>query len=312
MAPLVGRLLQATTDRHHPLTARTLIGRSRRCDLVVPHASISGEHALIWWDGERWSIRDLGSRNGTLVDGHRLDDAPRVLELDARVQLGAHPLAWTVDCLAPPRARAVALDDPERPAIEAEDGVLALPDERVAELVIYGSATAGWVLEAGERARPVEDREVIEVAGTRYRLELPQLLGETADLDSVPPRLAELTLRFRVSSDEEHVSLEGLLGQPPTQRSLALGPRAHHYTLLTLARARLADAELPEPERGWVYRDQLQAQLQLDREQLNMLVFRARKQLAAAGIENAHELVERRPDTHQLRLGIGRVEILGG
>ncbi|PRQ06332.1 FHA domain-containing protein [Enhygromyxa salina] len=304
----MGSLSQANTGRIHTLAARTLIGRSRRCDLCIPHPSISGEHAIIWWTGDRWQIRDLGSRNGTRVDAVAVAEAPTDLELDSRIELGAHPLPWTVTSLAPPRARAVARVSNR--SVEAVDGILALPDDEAAELVIYGNPRTGWTLERGDHARPVEDREQVEVGGTSYVLELPQLLAETTDLSSAAPRLAELGLRFHVSSDEEHVQLVALIGEPPSQRALDLGARSHHYALLTLARARLADAELSSGDRGWVYRDQLQDQLQIDRQQLNMLVFRARKQLAGSGVEDARDLVERRDDTQQLRLGVQRLEIL--
>jgi len=42
---------------------------------------------------------------------------------------------------------------------------------------------------------------------------------------------------------------------------------------------------------------------------LNVQIFRARKQLAAAGFEDAAQLVERRPGARQLRLGTGRLRV---
>jgi hypothetical protein len=43
--------------------------------------------------------------------------------------------------------------------------------------------------------------------------------------------------------------------------------------------------------------------------QLNIEVFRIRRQFAAAGVVDAANIVERRPRTRQLRIGTGRVSI---
>jgi adenylate cyclase len=50
------------------------IGRADDCDLVVPDRTVSRHHAsLIHYDDGRWVIRDLGSKNGTRVNGARVD-----------------------------------------------------------------------------------------------------------------------------------------------------------------------------------------------------------------------------------------------
>ncbi|MFI5372004.1 MAG: SpoIIE family protein phosphatase [Candidatus Eisenbacteria bacterium] len=47
----------------------TRLGRSSRATLQVPDPTVSKEHAEIVRRGERWFVRDLGSRNGTRVNG---------------------------------------------------------------------------------------------------------------------------------------------------------------------------------------------------------------------------------------------------
>ena len=48
------------------------IGRSIECDCVVSEASVSRRHAELRRVGEGWLVRDLGSRNGTRLNGVRV------------------------------------------------------------------------------------------------------------------------------------------------------------------------------------------------------------------------------------------------
>ena len=66
--------------------ARTTIGRDETADLRLPVAAVSRAHAEILWDDSRWLVRDLGSRNGTLLDGHPITQA--VLERGAELRIG--------------------------------------------------------------------------------------------------------------------------------------------------------------------------------------------------------------------------------
>src|SRR5258708_13050050 len=61
------------------------IGRRRESDIIVEHASASRDHAVIQ-GGEPPTIEDLGSSNGTRVQGNRI--APRTpLQLPAGTSL---------------------------------------------------------------------------------------------------------------------------------------------------------------------------------------------------------------------------------
>jgi transcriptional regulator with PAS, ATPase and Fis domain len=48
---------------------RGTVGRSRSCALSLDDARVSREHAEITFADERWAVRDLGSHNGTVLDG---------------------------------------------------------------------------------------------------------------------------------------------------------------------------------------------------------------------------------------------------
>ncbi|MFC7787986.1 FhaA domain-containing protein [Microbacterium sp. MAHUQ-60] len=62
--------------RHHTLSrARTVIGRGSDADLAISDAGSSRRHAEVLWDGERAMLRDLGSTNGTKINGEKVREA---------------------------------------------------------------------------------------------------------------------------------------------------------------------------------------------------------------------------------------------
>ncbi len=63
-----------------------VIGRGRGADIVIAEPTISRAHAAIGYDGEGFFVQDLGSTNGTRVNGHRTERAP--LKGGDDVQLG--------------------------------------------------------------------------------------------------------------------------------------------------------------------------------------------------------------------------------
>jgi S1-C subfamily serine protease len=72
-----------------PITGeRFLVGRDERCDFVLAEEAASRQHAVFetGQDG-RVLLRDLGSTNGTLVDGVRLAE-PRELRGGEQIQIG--------------------------------------------------------------------------------------------------------------------------------------------------------------------------------------------------------------------------------
>jgi predicted component of type VI protein secretion system len=63
------------------------LGRSRECDCVIWEPTVSRRHAELRGDGGRWLLRDLGSRNGTRVNGLRVLEETEVRPGD-RIALG--------------------------------------------------------------------------------------------------------------------------------------------------------------------------------------------------------------------------------
>jgi len=73
----------------YPLDGEDMvIGRSSEVAVALPDSSLSRMHARILRDGSCFTIEDLGSTNGTFIDGDRLD-TPRTLEDGCRIHLGS-------------------------------------------------------------------------------------------------------------------------------------------------------------------------------------------------------------------------------
>ena len=53
---------------------QVILGRDVRCDVMLNNDSISRRHAEIVRMAEGWLIRDLGSQNGTYVNGQRVQE----------------------------------------------------------------------------------------------------------------------------------------------------------------------------------------------------------------------------------------------
>jgi DNA-binding NtrC family response regulator len=68
------------------------VGRSAECDLVISDLELSRVHAQFRREGEGWALVDLGSRNGTWLNGARLVGPARIGDGD-EVSLGRATLA---------------------------------------------------------------------------------------------------------------------------------------------------------------------------------------------------------------------------
>jgi transcriptional regulator with GAF, ATPase, and Fis domain len=56
------------------------IGRDTACTISIIDARASRRHAELAFEGDRWIVRDLGSRNGTFVDGERVGERAAVTD----------------------------------------------------------------------------------------------------------------------------------------------------------------------------------------------------------------------------------------
>jgi hypothetical protein len=79
-------VLEVAGKRYPISKSRTVIGRGTEADITVDDSGISRRHVEILWDGTRAQANDLGSTNGSVLNGQRLSSA--ALEADAVITAG--------------------------------------------------------------------------------------------------------------------------------------------------------------------------------------------------------------------------------
>jgi predicted component of type VI protein secretion system len=110
----------------------TLVGRKEDCDLRLDHKSVSKMHCVIVKTDGLLLLRDLGSTNGTRVNGQRVrraallpNDQLTIAHFKFRVHLGPDQPAAAV------------------PAVRPDEHTQALDAKEVAELLRKAKASGG-------------------------------------------------------------------------------------------------------------------------------------------------------------------------
>jgi hypothetical protein len=277
----------------HPIACRT----------VLPCPDVSQIHALLRWNQHRWEILDQ-SRNGTFADEQRLPSGTWLpLAEGCELAMGEAPEAqWSVADLAPPADCLLPLRGDAPPLALRPQGMF-VPSVSQPEVHVHCQDNRSWMLEDLRGVSPLEDGAIVHTSAMDWEVVLCPDLTSTQDTRRHPAaaRGPEATLHFELSQDEEHARLRVEIGG----RCIDLGERIHHYSLATLARLRLRDAErgLDSHAQGWVSIAELARMLGVDPSYVNIQIFRARHQLANAlpqGTE-APLLIERRRG--EVRLG---------
>ena len=88
--------LVSNDGRNYPLSiGSTVIGRGDQANLRLPDVGISRRHARLDFDGAQVVLTDLGSTNGTMVNGQRV--SAMALNPGDVIQLGTTTLTFRVD-----------------------------------------------------------------------------------------------------------------------------------------------------------------------------------------------------------------------
>lgn len=252
-------------------------------------------------------MRDLGSDRGTWVNGARLSSGSDIrLSRGDMLRFGALTEEFHLIDVTPPRLSARRLTD--RHLAESNGEELFLPSAQNPEVRVFKDEIGRWTMARGHHVHFVSNAELVVVGGQIYRLYLPSGLARRAYRSATELSIANVKFELRVSQDEEHVEIWLHKGLGETE---ILPARAHYYTLLVLARARLADREreLPLEARGWRSSPELSRMLAVDESSINVHVHRIRRDLETLGLVDANQIISRQRSRRLLRINSPKLEI---
>lgn len=198
------RILLPTGDvfDHEIRDEETQIGKGPRNDLVIADPSVSTAHAVLRRDADAYTIADLGSRNGTFVDGERVTSPRRLTHGDV-IGMGLSKLTFRLADHS--ETASIELDElAPKPTVRA--GPPPLTEEALAEAVVNSGLVSRSDLDrvrANGKGRRlcralVEDHLVSEESLRDLMsrtFEIPVIDLETAHFDDsviaeFPPRVA--------------------------------------------------------------------------------------------------------------------------
>jgi hypothetical protein len=180
-----GGVLIDPWGRPHPLDARTLIGRQLEgAGVCVLEGSVSRHHAHLSYDPVKkaWSLRDLGSVNGTLINDHELHEASTTLRAGDRIHVGQVGFYFLPDGASLPP---VTLDPAAANTLRPIDRVAAPPSPTP------GSASAHTGLNAIEASE--FDSENTDVGLPHLSMRLNEPTGGGGGLVEIDGKHVQLT-----------------------------------------------------------------------------------------------------------------------
>ncbi len=126
-----------------------VVGRDPACDWVIDLPMVSSRHALLTRSAGQALIKDLGSSNGTFVNGRRIEGEMTVFNGDL-IGLGSHMLALAVESPAaiPAPIPTAALEPPPVPAHPVGALAEAKPRKTALSLELGDALKPPWRLPA--------------------------------------------------------------------------------------------------------------------------------------------------------------------
>lgn len=163
-----------TESREYLLDGKPVaVGRSPSCEIVLENDQLtSRRHAQLRFDGDHYSVVDLGSSNGTFVNENEIREATPLKDGD-RVIIGEHEFLYTIPSVA--RANH-GTATPSMPGVSVAE-MAAVPPADVAAVDVAEPAAA---------AQPAADIAAFETVATASAT-LPETDSATASATASAP-----------------------------------------------------------------------------------------------------------------------------
>jgi predicted component of type VI protein secretion system len=176
-----------------------VIGRGRQSDIVLAEQGISRQHASIQHGPQGWILTDLGSTNGTLLNGQPIRaQEPYLLRPGDRVAIGSSVMLLQQD--APQEAAAPPAHHRDRPR-----PALLIAGAFFLVVVLAGIvALLVTVLKPDEEATTPESIDPLEGIGTV--LPIPTALQDLVTALPIPTQLEDLATALPVPTQLEDIA----------------------------------------------------------------------------------------------------------
>jgi len=153
------------------------LGRDNSNAVRLHDTEVSRRHAEIRLDDDQYRVFDLGSANGTFVNGHLVDQAP--LRTGDRLQLGQTVMLYNEGPLGARRDLTARVDLLARSSPEDRSAILrSIPSDEGSRVLQQPDGAAGWL------------RERLMSLSVMYRA--TQAVSHILDVDSLLPQVLEL------------------------------------------------------------------------------------------------------------------------
>jgi pSer/pThr/pTyr-binding forkhead associated (FHA) protein len=172
------------------------IGRRPGNDLVLDHLTISGEHAAIDTTSNGAFVSDLGSTNGTLVNGQPI--TKHLLQNDDVIDLGKYKLKFLADLVS---ARLETVTQVPIPVLKEPENVVA------AKIKVLNGSNAGREISLNRSITKLGSPTILVVSITRH---MPDYLITHIEGASAP-RINDksMTKKFQKLNDGDVIDLAG-------------------------------------------------------------------------------------------------------
>jgi sigma-B regulation protein RsbU (phosphoserine phosphatase) len=297
LAEITVRSAEGGRERFPITKDRVTIGRSRESDIFLPDQWLSRHHAEIRRDGEAFFVVDLGSKNGTLLNGDHVVNRQQLHHGDV-ITLGEHVLTYADDDAeeeAPEGTRIFSAkelsDIRTKPSIDPEElarqsRVLGVLQDAMRELVQHQPLETLFetILNLLFEAVPAERAAILLLEGEPAQ---PVVKASRARKGQSPPTRVSRSIARKVVDGQKSLLMPNLLEDAAfsTQDSiLSTGIRsAVCAPLLYTSTTGGQDSVI-----GLVYLDSLMRSRPFTEEDLRVVT--ALANLAAAKIENVRLL----------------------
>ncbi len=164
-----------------------VIGRSSAAELVLADRFLSRRHARLHRDGESWLVEDLGSRNGTLLNGTRVE-GPTKIKVGDEVRLSGSVIMV-------------------RSAAEGDQDVTVSPSQESAQHTVFRRASDLINKQSSDDTAGLDAPEAMRRQADRLRLlnDVHRALNQSISLDDLLQMI--LARAFDELSPEEGVIL---------------------------------------------------------------------------------------------------------